>query len=311
MLRIIIYIEWLTTRGRNSWAGNENEMQWKYELEQDPYWSSWNSFFGRHFADEYYKKYRCIAGPKDPNVIISCNDGTAFRWRDNIKLTDTFWLKDMPYSIQNIFGGEKDEKGYAKRFADKFVGGKIFQTFLNPYNYHRWNSPVKGKIIIADVLKRYYYSKLINPDFDGVSTASCPYLLEVNCRGIVIIDTTGPKEKGYANIGLVCCIPIGMCEVSSIKYDSKIRPSADIEKGQELGYFKFGGSSFAIMFQDTTKYGKELVFLSDHKLGFKGNWGSNIFPRDAPTPQVSGGIGIPVNVNMQIGYLIPSKITTK
>lgn len=46
-----------------------------------------------------------------------------------------------------------------------------------------------------------------------------------------------------------CAMPIGMVEISSGAIDSKIRPGARAEKGQELGHFQFGGSTYGILFE--------------------------------------------------------------
>eukprot|EP00483_Globobulimina_turgida_P010452 UN10473 len=102
-----------------------------------------------------------------------------------------------------------------------------------------------------------------------------------------------------------------MGEVSSIVFNQKIIPSKTnpkpvVQKSDELGNFAFGGSSFAIMFEDVSKYKKELIFTADHKLEGEN---SNLFPKDAPPPSPTGA-GIFVKVNMQIGYVIPAVSAT-
>jgi len=263
---------------------------WKKEEDTYPYWKSWNDWFGRSFNDK--DKDRPLAGKDNPRIITSTNDGVEFRWRTGIKLNDRFWLKNMPYSLTYIFGN------LAETYADRFVGGSIFQTFLNPFNYHCWWSPVQGKIVEASVIPGYFYSKLVLPDIDGSTTASCPYLTQVNTRGIVIIDTTG-----YADIGYVCCIPIGMCEVSTIEYEPDIKTGSEITKGQLIGRFQFGGSSFSIIFEDTLKYKKLLTFMADHEL----KTGGPYFPINAPAPSVTGNdTSIIIDVGQQIAVVSDS-----
>eukprot|EP01083_Nonionella_stella_P074930 203414_1 len=278
-------------RGQKSWApldkkkGEPGLDLWKLPSEKYPYWKSWNDFFTR----DINRQYRKIAGKGNPNIITSPNEGCEFRWRYNVQKRDVFWLKNMPYSLADIFGNELSE------YAEIFKGGYVWQSFLNPFNYHNWWSPVSGKIKKKKKIPGAYYSKLVLPDFCGTTTASCPYLTHVNARGIVIIDTAG-----YAGIGLVCCIPIGMCECSTICWDDKIIKDAPIKKGEKLGRFEFGGSTFVVIFEDVSKYNKILTFMADHAVYDK----SNIFPMDAPAPSPSGkATSIDIKVGMKIAVI--------
>ena len=49
--------------------------------------------------------------------------------------------------------------------------------------------------------------------------------------------------------GVVALLPIGMMPVTSINWVSEVKVGAEVTKGQELGYFLFGGSDFVILFQ--------------------------------------------------------------
>jgi len=44
-------------------------------------------------------------------------------------------------------------------------------------------------------------------------------------------------------------MPIGMVEISSCILNEQLKPGARIEKGQELGYFQFGGSTHCVLFR--------------------------------------------------------------
>lgn len=35
------------------------------------------------------------------------------------------------------------------KLAEQFVGGTVYQAFLSALSYHRWHSPVSGKIVKA------------------------------------------------------------------------------------------------------------------------------------------------------------------
>ena len=45
------------------------------------------------------------------------------------------------------------------------------------------------------------------------------------------------------------CVPIGMTEVSSCMINPNIRPGYHLAKGEELGYFQFGGSTYCLVFR--------------------------------------------------------------
>jgi phosphatidylserine decarboxylase len=63
-------------------------------------------------------------------------------------------------------------------------------------------------------------------------------------RQIFIIEMTEPAYKGHK----VAVIEIGMAEVSSC--NPTVIEGQHLKKGDQLGYFEFGGSSHAIIFDE-------------------------------------------------------------
>jgi hypothetical protein len=61
------------------------------------------------------------------------------------------------------------------------------------------------------------------------------YEAAVNTRGLVFI------ESDARAIGMVCVIPIGIKEISSVTIE--VKPGDHGQKGDELGYFSYGGST--------------------------------------------------------------------
>jgi phosphatidylserine decarboxylase len=49
---------------------------------------------------------------------------------------------------------------------------------------------------------------------------------------------------------MVCVIPIGITEISSVSFS--VKAGDQVLKGTELGYFSYGGSSMAVVFQPRT-----------------------------------------------------------
>lgn len=192
--------------------------------------TSFNDFFHRQIIPIC----RPVDGVGNKRVIVSANDGNVYRIARNVKLEDTFWLKNQSYSLVNMLNSSK--------FVNRFVGGDVLQTFLNGNDYHRWRSPISGTVVEAQLVPGYMFSELRSEGFDpSAGTYSQVYQANVNTRGLVFIKSDDPV------IGMVCVIPIGITEISSV--DIQVRAGQRIEKGDELGWFSYGGSSMCLVFQ--------------------------------------------------------------
>jgi len=261
---------------------------WKKDSEDLPYWSSWNSFFTRQFKDK--ETSRPIADPNSNRTVICPNDGSLFRWRPNIARKDAFWFKDMRYSLSDILSSDDPAQQAIiddNNLLDIFDGGYIFQTYLNPYNYHCWWVPVNGEVLFTPFsVKGYFFNKLILPDYGGATTASLPYLAQVNARGIIVFRT---EEYGH-----VCCIPLGMSEVSTVEFDDSLVAGASVQKGDFMGKFNYGGSSFAIIYEN----------LPSKTLEFKNSAGVD-YLQDPVLPSGSSGAGGEITlIGSQIGVWV-------
>lgn len=227
---------------------------WKKDSPDLPYWKSWNSFFTRQFENP--AKERPLAHPKTNRIVNSPNDGSLFRWQQNASKRDVFWFKDMRYSIADILSSpipEQQDVIGSYGLVDLFDGGYIFQTYLDPYDFHRWWCPANGEVLFDPLaIPGAFFNKLVIPDFAGATTASLPYLAEVNARGVIVFKT---EDYGH-----VCCIPLGMSEISTITFDPEMKKGATVTKGQEMGTFNYGGSSFAVIYQNLP--GKRLFFIN-------------------------------------------------
>jgi phosphatidylserine decarboxylase len=102
-------------------------------------------------------------------------------------------------------------------------------------------------------------------------------------RGLIVFKT---KDYGH-----VCCIPLGMNEVSCIDFDPAMVQGAKVKKGQEMGTFNYGGSSFAVIYEKLSKKG--LFFV---------NAEGTLYEQNPPLPQGSSGSGGEVTlIGSQIG----------
>jgi phosphatidylserine decarboxylase len=62
-------------------------------------------------------------------------------------------------------------------------------------------------------------------------------------------------------------MPIGMAEVSSCVMLDNIKPGYKIKKGEELGYFQYGGSSYCLVFKPGAIKRFEVPEDTDVKMG--------------------------------------------
>lgn len=210
------------------------------EFETDPTapclgFKSWNDFFIRRFKPDR----RPVADPDNPQAIISPCEATPYAIRADVKEHDQFWIKSQPYSLRHLLHGH---------FVDRFVGGTIYQAFLSAENYHRWHSPVSGVIKKLEMVPGTYFAEAASEGFDPVGpNNSQGYIAHIATRALLFIEADNPE------IGLVCLVLVGMGEVSSCVFrDDKERPLHEgrkLRKGEQVGYFQFGGSTHCLVFR--------------------------------------------------------------
>ncbi len=197
-----------------------------------PYYgfTSWDNFFTRQFREGK----RPVASPDDDAVIANACESAPYRLATQVSKLDKFWIKAQPYSIQYMLNGDP--------LAAQFVGGTVYQAFLSAFSYHRWHSPVSGKIVKTEVVDGSYYAETITEGFDPSGpNDSQGYITEVATRGLVYIQADNP------DIGLMCVMFVGMAEVSTC--DIKVYEGQHVNKGDELGMFHFGGSTHCLIFR--------------------------------------------------------------
>ena len=194
--------------------------------------TSWNDFFARRLTSTS----RPVAAPDNDKVIVSACESTPYKISTDIQRQSRFWVKNQPYSLDDLLA--RDES------VDQFVGGTVYQAFLSALNYHRWHAPVAGTIVRAYLKDGTYFSEAESEGADAVDpTLSQSYLAHVAARAIILIEADDPV------IGLMAVIPVGMIEVSSCVIAPEIVPGRHVNKGDELGYFQFGGSTECLVFR--------------------------------------------------------------
>lgn len=192
--------------------------------------SSWDDFFTRLFRDGR----RPVARPDDDNIIANACESAPYRIATDVSLRDRFWIKAQPYSLQHMMADDP--------LIEDFVGGTIYQAFLSALSYHRWHSPVSGRIVKTRVVDGSYYAAALAEGFDPASpNDSQAYITEVASKALVFIEADNPR------IGLMAVLFVGMAEVSS--NEITVREGQHVMKGDQLGMFHFGGSTHCLIFR--------------------------------------------------------------
>jgi phosphatidylserine decarboxylase len=220
---------------KNGWLSPE--AQAKIHLDEfihdpkKPYYGfkSWNDFFIREFKPGM----RPVADPGNKKVIVNACESAPYAISTNVKESDTFWIKSQPYSLRQMLDG---------RHVEEFVGGTVYQAFLSAESYHRWHSPVSGTIQLIHHVEGTYYAEAASEGFDEAGpNNSQGYIAHVATRALIFIEADDPA------IGLLCLMPIGMAEVSSCLVT--VREGQRVNKGDQVGYFQFGGSTHCLVFK--------------------------------------------------------------
>lgn len=206
---------------------------------------SWNSFFIRKFA----AGARPFHGDPRHEINIGC-ETTPWQYADNLSFKSDFWIKDVNYSLLDLFGGRE-------QWARLFEGGQLYQGFLSATRYHRWNSPLDGRLLRSWVQPGTYFAQRPGQGqtigtWEG--TESQPYLGHVATRAVFVFE--------HPVCGYVALICIGMVEVSGcvIAEGFKVREDQtpiNITRDTEIGHFEFGGSTHVMIFQ------RDKVHLAD------------------------------------------------
>lgn len=210
------------------------------DVKQKLGYTSWDDFFTRKFKPGI----RPVASPDDDDVIANACESAPFRMAHDVPLKAKFWIKGQPYSLIDLLHNDP--------WTSKFEGGTLYQAFLSALSYHRWNSPVSGKIVKAYNLDGTYYGEALAQGFENpngpdkvAANNSQAFLTSTATRAVIFIQADNPK------IGLMCFVAVGMGDVSN--NEITVRIGQHVNKGDQLGMFHFGGSTHVLLFRPEVK----------------------------------------------------------
>lgn len=195
----------------------------QYELDPSEFLDTPDSY--PHFNAFFYRKLKPEARPIDQNAaVVFPADGRHLGFSRAAEAQSVF-VKGQRFDLGKLLGDDE--------LASRFAKGPLVLSRLCPVDYHRFHFPCSGTPTEA---------KLINGPLFSVSPIALrrnlSYLWQ-NKRTITQIETE--------DLGLVLMLEIGATCVGSI--NQTYEPGKPVNKGDEKGYFAFGGSSTMTLFE--------------------------------------------------------------
>jgi phosphatidylserine decarboxylase len=203
----------------NKWVKNGTIDMSSYQVPAGGF-VSFNDFFTRKLKPGA----RPISDPNNDAALICPADCVVSPISSALTSDQDFEVKGDTYNIAALLGSV----GLANRFA----GGAAIVCLLYPKDYHRFHAPVTGTIAAKGSLddKHYYYG------FKGL----VKYFSEYH-RAYYLINTRNSGQVGF--------VAIGMSDINSVNMPLPGDLNKEIKKGDEIGFFAYGGSGIVMLFE--------------------------------------------------------------
>jgi phosphatidylserine decarboxylase len=197
----------------------------EYGLDPDDFadpldsFGSFNAFFSR--------KLKPSARPLAAAPLVFPADGRHLGFA-KASAIDSVFVKGQRFDLAALLGSDD--------LAAKYADGPLVLSRLCPVDYHRFHFPAAGTPGPPRLINGPLYS--VSPI---ALRRNLSYLWQ-NKRVLTPLVT--------ASLGTILLIDIGATNVGSIK--QTFTPDQPVEKGEEKGYFEFGGSSLITLFEPGT-----------------------------------------------------------
>jgi len=193
-----------------------NDFDIDMSVAQKQEFSNFNDFFTRKLKDD--------ARPVDTSsaIVVSPADGKILAYADISN--SWFIIKGYRFDVSSFLDNPD--------LAQKYHNGTLLIIRLAPMDYHRFHFPVSGRISP---------NKKIDGDYFSVNPFALRKKAEIFCL----------NKREYTILsnplfGDVVMAEVGATMVGSIQQTFK---GSYVNKGEEKGYFKFGGSTIVLLFE--------------------------------------------------------------
>ena len=206
------------------------------------------------FNDFFIRKLKPSCRPIDPSSkkAVLPADGRYLVY-PNLEEVDGFFVKGQKFSLSKFL----ESPILARRFCD----GAMVIARLCPTDYHRFHFPCSGKASRAKLIQGPLYS--VNP----IALMKNLSILWQNKRFLTEIDSE--------EFGTVLSVEIGATAVGSIRQTYQV--DHPFLKGEEKGYFEFGGSCVVLLFEKgKIQFDEDLIDNSRRFLETRANFGESL-----------------------------------
>ena len=176
-----------------------------------------------NFNDFFFRKIQAKKRPMG-NGVVSPADGKALAFQ-SITDVSSFFVKGSEFTVKSFLKNEA--------LVNKYAEGSVLIVRLAPTDYHRYHFPATGHISESKAIKGRYFS---------ISPIALKKSVEIFCQNYRAYSTLQTKEYGD-----ILMSEIGATMVGSIIQTYKV--NSKVEKGDEKGYFAFGGSTLVLFFE--------------------------------------------------------------
>ncbi|PWN47221.1 hypothetical protein IE53DRAFT_402784 [Violaceomyces palustris] len=214
-----------------------------HNLNKDEILEPLDSF--KTFNEFFYRKLkpdaRPIDQPDDPTRLVGGADCRMMAF-ETVQEATRIWIKGSEFSISRLLGdGAPRERKELDRYQN---GGSVIIWRLAPQDYHRFHAGTDGVVERITWIDGEYYT--VNP----MAIRSTIDVYGENIRSVIKI-----RSDHFGTYYVVC---VGAMMVGSTVLT--IKEGDRIIRGQEIGYFKFGGSTLVVVFErGRTQFDKDIL----------------------------------------------------
>ena len=206
------------------------------------------------FNEFFFRKLKPGARPICGGAALALPaDGRHSAWQDAAEIRHVF-VKGQSFDLPALLGSAE--------LAARYAHGSVLLSRLCPVDYHRFHFPAAG---VPTAPRR----------IPGPLASVSPYCLReklswlwTNKRDLTLLQTE--------SVGQVAILAVGATGVGAMHYT--YTPAQPVQKGEEMGYFSFGGSTIMCFFEpgrvqfapdllEQTSLGRELYARQGDTLG--------------------------------------------
>lgn len=180
----------------------------------------------RTFNEFFYRKLKPAARPiaPEPDVAVFPADGRHLGFSDLSRL-DGIFVKGRFFDLRRLLQD--------RELTEQYQDGTMVLSRLCPLDYHRFHFPVAGLPTRPTLINGPLYS--VNP----IALRQNIHIFTENKRAYCRVQSP--------EFGQVLMFEVGATNVGSFEYT--YTPGQPVAKGDEKGFFKFGGSSMITLFE--------------------------------------------------------------